>query len=111
MPEPDSSSQFYIVPGLAEPAAVSIRSISLPGYYLRHEGNLVVFAASDGSTTFAADATWRIIPGLADESWQSLEAYSRPGHVIGQQFGVVALVPVTDSMSQRMREDATFRIE
>jgi GH43 family beta-xylosidase len=111
MPEPDSSSQFYIVPGLADPEAVSIRSITLPGYYLRYEGNLVVFAASDGSETFAADATWRIIPGLADAAWQSLEAYSRPGHVIGQQFGVVALVPVTDSMSQRMREDATFRIE
>lgn len=107
-PTPTSGSQFFVVPGLADPEAISIRSLSLPGYYLRHEGNLVVFAASDGSETFAEDATWRVIPGLADSEWISLEAFNRPGFVIGQQFGVIALIPVTDNMSDRMREDATF---
>lgn len=107
-PTPIEDSQFFVLPGLADPDAVSIRSINLPGYYLRHEGNLVVLAASDGSETFAEDATWRVIPGLADPEWISLEAYNRAGFVLGQQFGVVALVPVSDNMSTRMREDATF---
>lgn len=69
---------------------------------------MIVFAADDRSGTFTEDATWRIVPGLADPDWISLESYNRPGLVIGQQFGVVALVPVSDTMSDRMKEDATF---
>lgn len=107
-PNPIANSQFYVVPGLADPEAISIRSVNLPGFFLRHEGSMIVFAADDRSGTFAEDATWRIVPGLADPDWISLESYNRPGLVIGQQFGVVALVPVSDTMSDRMKEDATF---
>jgi hypothetical protein len=63
----------------------------------------------DRSDSFAADATWWIRPGLADESLISIESYSVPGSYIGQMFGVMALVPITDTSPTRAREDATFR--
>lgn len=105
---PPTNGEFFVVPGLADPDAISIRSISLPGYYMRHENNAIVFAASDGSEEFAASATWHIRPGLADPEWISFESYDRPGFYVGQQFGIVALVQATDAMTDRMREDATF---
>lgn len=105
---PIEDSQFIILPGMANPDAISIRSINMPGHFLRHEDNTVVLAAYDRTEAFAADATWWIRPGLADESWVSLEAYSRPGHYVGQMFGVMALIEASDSLSDRVREDATF---
>lgn len=101
-------TQFYVSPGLADPEAISIRSVNLPAYFLKREGNAVILAPNDGSTNFAADATWWVRPGLADAGWLSLEAYSQPGYYLGQQFGVVALVRVSETMTARMREDATF---
>lgn len=105
---PVADSQFYVLPGLADPEAISIRAVNLPGYFLRHEGSAIIFAPSDGSEQFAADATWWVRPGLADSEWISLEAYNQPGFFIGQMFGTTALVELTDAMSDRMREDATF---
>ena len=106
--EPLADSQFHVLPGLADPDAISIRSINLPGYFLRREGNTILFAPSDGTEAFNQDATWWVRPGLADSDWISLEAYSQPGYVIGRQFGVLALVQASDNMTQAMREDATF---
>ena len=108
---PLADSQFYILPGLADPDAISIRSINLPGHFLRHDGNSIVFTPNDGSEAFAGSATWRLVPGLADSDWISLEAYDQPGYIIGQQFGIVALIQVGDSLTDRMREDATFILE
>lgn len=105
---PPADAEFYLMPGLADPEAISIRSLSLPTHYLRHENNAVVFAPSDGSDEFAAAATWWLRPGLADADWISFEAYNQPGYYIGQQFGVMALVEAVETMSERMREDATF---
>lgn len=106
--EPLADSQFFIIPGLADPEAVSIRSANLPTHFLRHDGNAIVLAANDGSEAFAGDATWWVRPGLANEDWISFESFNQPGYFIGQQFNVVALVQFSDSMSERMREDATF---
>lgn len=103
-----ADSQFYVVPGLADPEAISIRSINLPAYFLRHDGNSILFAPSDGSDEFAQNATWWIRPGLADISWISFEAYNQPGYYIGKQFGIIALVQANENMTPIMREDATF---
>jgi hypothetical protein len=108
MPEAIGDAQFYVVPGLADPESISIMSVTLPGYYLRHQGNSVMFSANDGGPDFAADATWLVQPGLADQSWISLEAYNAPGRYIGKQFGVTALFELTDTTTDAMREDATF---
>lgn len=106
--EPVADSQFYVLDGLADPAAVSIRSVNLPSHFLVHEGNAILFAPYDGTQAFADRATWWIRPGLADADWISFEAYDQPGYVIGRQFGVMALVQASDKMSDLMRKDATF---
>lgn len=107
-PAPIGDSQFYIIDGLANPDGISIRSINLPGHFLIHDNNAIVFAPNDGTQEFSESATWLIREGLADRDWISLEAYDQQGYVIGQQFGITALVEVTDTMSDRLREDATF---
>lgn len=107
-PSPIGDSQFWILPGLANPDAVSIRSINLPGYFLRHENNAIVFAPYDGTQEFAESATWWIREGLADPTWTSFESYNRSGFYIGQRFGVMALVENNDALTDTMREDATF---
>ena len=40
-------AQFVIVPGLADPDAISIICINLTGYYLQHVGNTISFAVND----------------------------------------------------------------
>jgi len=104
-------AKFVIVPGLADPDAVSIICINLPGYYLRHEGNALYFQFNDGSEAFAGDATWQITPGLADNTWISIKSYNQPGMYIGRQFGVIALGELTDMSPFAALEDATFREE
>jgi GH43 family beta-xylosidase len=106
-----ADSQFLLVPGLADAEAVSILSVNLTGHYVRHQGNALVMSANDGSESFLGDATWWIRPGLADESMISLESYNQPGFFIGQMFGTLALVEITESSPQRAREDATFILE
>lgn len=105
-PPPDA--EFYIWPGLADAQAVSIESANMPGYFLRHQNNAIVFAPNDGSQTFAHDATWWLRPGLADDTWISFESYSQPGSYIGQKFGVMALVEQAEITTDRARNDATF---
>lgn len=107
-PAPISDSQYYVIDGLADAEGISIRSINLPGHFLIHDGNAIVFAPNDGTDEFAQSATWVIREGLADSEWISLESFDQSGYVIGQQFGIMALVEVTESMPDRMREDATF---
>jgi GH43 family beta-xylosidase len=105
MPE---DSHFVVVPGLADPEAISIESASIPGYFLRHQDNVIVLTPDDRSESFEADATWHIQPGLADNGGTSFESYNRPGSYIGQRFGITALVEITDASPARMLEDATF---
>ena len=107
-PSPIGDAQFWVLPGLADPDGISIRSINLPGYFLRHENNALVFAPYDGTDEFAEAATWYIREGLADSEWISFESYDRPNFFIGQRFGVMALVENTDALTDSMREDATF---
>ncbi|HEX2623201.1 MAG TPA: family 43 glycosylhydrolase, partial [Phototrophicaceae bacterium] len=106
--QPIGDSQFRIVPGLADPAAISIESANFPGFFLRHANNAIVLSPNDNSDTFKGDATWWIKPGLADETWISFEAYNQPNTYIGKKFGVMALVELNDSLNKGAREDATF---
>ncbi len=60
------------------------------------------------SEDFAGDATWWIEPGLADDTWISFESYNQPGMYIGRQFGILALVGLTEASPRTALEDATF---
>ncbi|HLV33937.1 MAG TPA: family 43 glycosylhydrolase, partial [Spirillospora sp.] len=106
--DPPPEAHFRVVPGLADAQAVSIELANLPGYFMRHQNNTIVFGVDDGSDTFAGDATWWMRPGLADEAWISFESYNTPGSYIGRRFGVMALVPQANLNTEAAREDATF---
>jgi GH43 family beta-xylosidase len=108
---PIEDAYFMIVPGIADQEAVSIISINAPGQFLRRQGNAIVLGANDGTDEFKGDATWWIRPGLADDAWISFESYNQPGSYIGQRFGVMALLEVTDDTPTQALEDATFREE
>lgn len=107
-PSPAGDAQFWVLPGLADPDAISIRSINLPGYFLRHENNALVFAPFDGTDEFAQSATWHTREGLANPDWISFEAYNRGNFYISERFGVMALVENNDAMTDAQREAATF---
>lgn len=105
---PRTDSQFVIVPGLADPQAVSIELVNFPGFFMRHQNNAIVFTPDDNTDAFKAAATWWLRPGLADDAGVSFEAYSQPDHYVGQMFGTMALITRTDSTPKRALEDATF---
>ncbi len=105
---PVEDSQFVIVPGLADPSAVSIEAVDAPDYYISHEKNLVVLAFNDGGQQMQAASTWWIRPGLADSSAISLESYDQPGYYLGKLISTTALIKLTDSSPKIQRENATF---
>jgi GH43 family beta-xylosidase len=105
---PVADSQFVVVPGLADPKAISLESYNWRGFYLRHEGNAIYISGNDGTESFNGDSTWWIRPGLADDTAMSFESYNQPGSYLGQQFGVMALVEITDATPDKVRADATF---
>jgi len=105
---PLSDSQFRMVPGLADPTAVSLESVNFPGFYVRQQNNVILINPDDGTENYQADATWWIRPGLADDTWISFESYSQPGKYISQKMGIMALVEITDGTPTRAREDGTF---
>jgi hypothetical protein len=103
-----ADSQFIVVPGLADPEAISIESVNFPGFHIRQWNNAIQLMPDDNTDSFAADATWWVRPGLADETWISLESYARPGSYISRRMGILALTEITDSTPQIVREDGTF---
>ncbi|WP_117212591.1 glycoside hydrolase family 43 protein [Allorhizocola rhizosphaerae] len=105
---PLQDSQFRVMPGLANGSGyVSFQSVNFPGYYLRHHNYDFVLAANDGTSTFAADATFRQVAGLASSSWASFQSYNFPDRYIRHYAYALRLDPITDAQG---RSDATFRI-
>ncbi|MCK6578368.1 MAG: family 43 glycosylhydrolase [Anaerolineae bacterium] len=112
---PIADSMFVVVPGLADPEAISLESFNFPTFYLRQQDNVLFIAPDDGSAEFAGDATWWVRDALAEVDagegeWVSLESFSSPGRTIGRMMGINALSSITDVSPAAMREDATFRI-
>ncbi|MDF3150178.1 AbfB domain-containing protein, partial [Streptomyces sp. T21Q-yed] len=62
---PADDAQFRLRPGLAGTGTVSFESVNFPGYFLRHYNYDFQLAHNDGSSQFAADATFRQVAGLA----------------------------------------------
>lgn len=106
-----ADARFIFAPGLADENAISIESVNFPGYYFIHRNNVIVLAPDDGSEGFDGSATWHIRDGLADAAGISFESFDVQGSYLGQQFGVMALVAISDSSPTRSREDATFFAE
>ncbi|MBK8026669.1 MAG: family 43 glycosylhydrolase [Chloroflexi bacterium] len=112
-PRPIADSMFVLVPGLADPTAVSIESVNFPTYYIRQRDNVLYIETDDRTDQFAGDATWWVRHAVAEGAeggeWISLESYSRPGRMVGRMLGVTVLVEMSEA-TLAAREDATFRI-
>ncbi len=105
---PAQDAQFRVVPGLANASGyVSFESVNYPGYYLRHYAFDFVLAANDGTSTFAADATFRQVAGLADASWSSFQSYNHTDRYI-RHYGY--LLKLETIGTAQARGDATFRL-
>ncbi|MFE7572502.1 AbfB domain-containing protein [Streptomyces sp. NPDC057539] len=105
-------ASFTIVDGLADSRLVSIRSLSYPDSYLRHQGYRVKLhqvASSDSGeqALFRHDATFAIVPGLADRTWISFRSYNYPDLYLRHQDSHLYVHHITDFQG---RQDATFRI-
>ncbi|WP_328492105.1 glycoside hydrolase family 43 protein [Streptomyces sp. NBC_00414] len=101
-----TDSQWKLVPGLADSSGVSFQSVSHPTRYLRHYNYALQLDVNDGTSTFAADATFYRTAGLADSSWASFRSYNNPTRHIRHSNYVLRIDPVSTATE---RQDATFR--
>ena len=105
--DPPSDSQWKLVPGLADSAGISFQSVNYPTRYLRHYDYQLRLDVNDGTSTFAADATFYRTPGLADASWASFRSYNNPTRYIRHANYVLRIDPISTTTD---RQDATFRV-
>lgn len=106
---PAQDAQFRLVPGLADSSSghLSFESVNFPGHFMRHSDYDFKLEADDGSSLFAADATFRQVSGLADGSWSSFRSYNFPDRHMRHYNYELRLDPISDAAG---RADATFRI-
>lgn len=101
-------SQWKLVPGLADPSAVSIESATYPGYYLRHRDGKVWLDPYANTTLYKNDATWRLRTGFSSGWAASFETYSFSGIYLRHRSGVLEISSITNSLDQA---DATFYVK
>jgi DUF1680 family protein len=106
---PAQDAQWRLVPGLSNSASgyVSFESVNFPGYYLRHADYDFSLAQNDGSTQFAADATFRRVAGLADSAAASFQSVNFADRYIRHSNYLLRLDPISTNTD---RADATFRV-
>lgn len=102
---PLADSQFLMVPGLANPSAVSFESINFPNAYLRHRNGEIWLDAYDGSALFKSDATFYKRPGLANSNYVSFESFNFPGSYIRHRNSLLYSESGSGSL---FNSDATF---
>lgn len=105
--DPFPDSQWKLVPGLADSSGVSFQSVNYPARYLRHYNYALRLDENDGTSTFAADATYYRTAGLADASWASFRSYNHPTRYIRHSDHALRIDPVSTATE---RQDATFHV-
>ncbi|MGW9594725.1 glycoside hydrolase family 43 protein [Streptomyces chartreusis] len=105
--DPFPDSQWKLVPGLADTSGVSFQSVNYPARYLRHYDYALRLDENDGTSTFAADATFHRTAGLADTSWASFRSYNNPTRYIRHVNHALRIDPVSTATE---RQDATFQV-
>lgn len=102
---PPLSSEWRVVPGLADDSHISLESVDSPGYYLRHyNGNVIISQYAD-TAIFRSDATWRVRTGLASADGISLETYNFDDIYMRHYNGNLIISQISTQLD---REDATF---
>jgi hypothetical protein len=105
---PFQDSLWRIVPGLANANGyISLESVNLPGYYLRHHDFILRLDPDDGTDLFKADATFKKVAGLADSSYSSLQSYNHPDRYIRHYNFHLRLDPISTAADKL---DATFKV-
>jgi len=97
--------EFELVPGLADPNAVSFRSVTAPQSFLRQANLELRLDPTDGTTGFANDATFKLVPGLRGVG-RSFESVALPGHFIRHASFRLYVNP--NDGSELFLNDATF---
>ncbi|WFE24581.1 AbfB domain-containing protein [Solwaraspora sp. WMMD937] len=87
-----------------------MKSYNLADRYLRHADYELVLAVDDGSSLFAADATFHRTPGLADGAWTSFRSHNLPDRYVRHANYVLRLDPISSGSSAVDRQDATFHV-
>ena len=85
----------------------SFQSVNFPTRYLRHYDYQLRLDVNDGTSTFAADATFHREAGLADATWSSFRSHNFPTRYIRHSDYVLRIDPVATASD---RQDATFRV-
>ena len=102
---PLTSSQWRIVPGIADSSCISLESVDNPGYYLRHyEGNIII-SVNDGTEIFKQDATWRIHDALDGLGGISLESYNIAGAYMRHYNSYLKISQISTALE---RSDSSF---
>lgn len=102
---PLTSSQWRIVPGIADSSCISLESVDNPGYYLRHyEGNIII-SVNDGTEIFKQDATWRVHDALDGLGGISLESYNIAGAYMRHYNSYLKISQISTALE---RSDASF---
>jgi hypothetical protein len=109
--DPYQDQLWTLVPGLADAAGVSFRSVNYPDRYLRHYSYAMVLNANDGTAAFAADATFYRVAGFADAAWTSFRSSNFPDRYLRHTNSVLRIDPITSGSAATAKQDATFRIE
>ncbi|MFJ2197295.1 glycoside hydrolase family 43 protein [Streptomyces violaceusniger] len=102
-----TDSLWKLVPGLADSSGVSFQSVNNPTRHLRHYDYQLRLDVNDGTSTFAADATFYRTAGLADSTWTSFRSYNNPTRYIRHSNYVLRIDPISTATEQ---QDATFRV-
>ncbi|GAB3649690.1 glycoside hydrolase family 43 protein [Glycomyces tarimensis] len=108
--EPPADQQWRLRPGLADPTGASFESVNVPGRYLRHVNYELRLAANDGTSQFAADATFVRTAGLADGAWASFRSHNFPDRYLRHSGYVLRIDPLGASSPAADRQDATFQV-
>ncbi|MGW4795843.1 AbfB domain-containing protein, partial [Nonomuraea sp. NPDC004297] len=88
---------------------VSLESVNFPGYFLRHRNHEAWVEQRDGSTLFAADASFVRRSGLAGSGTASLESVNFPGYFLRHRAGQVWVEQ--DDATAAFRAGASFVLE
>ncbi|MFD7504179.1 glycoside hydrolase family 43 protein [Streptomyces sp. NPDC059850] len=102
-----TDAMWKLVPGLADSSGVSFQSVNNPTRHLRHYDYQLRLDVNDGTSAFAADATFYRTAGLADSTWASFRSYNNPTRYIRHSDYALRVDPISTATE---RQDATFRV-
>ncbi|MFE0738702.1 AbfB domain-containing protein [Streptomyces sp. NPDC058855] len=105
--DPYQDAQWRLRTGLTGVGTISFESVNYPGHYLRQQGFVVGLARDDGTSGFAADASFQRVAGLADAHRSSFRSVRYPTRYLRHSSFALRVDEVTSATD---RADATFDV-